>query len=90
MVSGHCKLWYAWLYRRVLSLIIIYSLILFVLSTEGDFESQHQTLYFASETITSIMFLIDYIIKLAVAPEKERYGRLGPVWGRLRYCVSVR
>jgi len=55
----------------------------------GETEADNKTLFDASEAVTSVIFMVDYICRVAVITEKACYGRLGPLLGRLRYMLTI-
>lgn len=75
-------------FKNFISTVIVVDLAFFVLSTEPELK-KHKKAFYIMEGVTSSIFLIEYVARLIVATESRRYGRFGPVLGRMRYLVSV-
>jgi len=72
-LSGHCKQWYARVYRVFISIIILYNLFLFIMGTDDDASQKYKQFFYISEAVTSSIFLVDYIVRLYVITEKTYY-----------------
>ena len=60
----------------------------FIVATVPSVE--HTEAFYVIEFISSILFLIEYLLRLVVATEDPKYAPLGPCRGRLRYAVTPR
>mmetsp|Transcript_6085 Transcript_6085/g.23041 ORF Transcript_6085/g.23041 Transcript_6085/m.23041 type:complete len:845 (-) Transcript_6085:192-2726(-) len=73
----------------VLVSLIIFSVVLFVVSTEPSFQHEaFEWTLFALEYVISIIFIIEYLLRLFSCPSSSSYSR-GPILGRLRFIISL-
>ena len=76
-------------FKKVITSVVIFDLVTFILSTEPKLYQSHTTLFHYLEGISACIFLIEYIARLVTITENKRiYGYLGPFWGRLKWMKS--
>ena len=69
-------------------LLILLNAVCFIVATVPSVE--HTEAFYVVEFISSVLFLIEYLLRLVVATEDPKYAPLGPCRGRLRYAVTPR
>lgn len=75
-------------YRRVSTSVILVDLLAFILSTDASLFVPHKIVFRCFDGVTSTFFLIEYVARLVIVTESERYGSLGPVLGRIKWMCS--
>jgi len=76
------------IFNSVLLSIITLNAIAIVLHTVPDYNRRYERLFYDFELFSVGFFTIEYLIRLWVCVENERYHHW--FWGRLRYIVSTR
>lgn len=76
------------IYKYFIATVILVDLLFFIISTEPHLTKKQIHFFKIAEGVTSTIFLIEYMLRLCVCTESRRYGRFGPVLGRLRYLVT--
>ena len=46
------------------------------------------TEFFIFEGVSVLIFLAEYMLRIWSCVENERWGEMGPIWGRIRYALS--
>ena len=69
-------------------LLILLNAVCFIVATVPSVE--HTEAFYVVEFISSVLFLIEYLLRLVVATEDPKYAPLGPCRGRLRYAITPR
>lgn len=77
---------YGWYVDYIIMILIILNVIAVMLETVDSLYAAYNWEFFAFETISVIIFTIEYSARLWSATEHPDYQH--PVWGRLRYAVS--
>jgi len=77
----------AQLYQKIITCVILFDAIIFILSTEPNL-SQYNNTFYIIEAITSTIFAIEYFARLLVCTEKKSYAKYGRIRGRWRYMCS--
>ena len=75
-------------FNFVLLAVIIGNVIAFTVATVPGVG--HESVFYVIEAATSGFFLIEYILRIAVAPEDPKYRALSPARARLRYVLTAR
>ncbi|GAB3573273.1 hypothetical protein GCM10027578_34080 [Spirosoma luteolum] len=75
------------LFNVVLILIITLNAIAIVLHTVPEYNKRYARLFYDFELFSVSFFTVEYLLRLWVCVENERYAH--PVWGRLRYLFSA-
>lgn len=63
-------------------------LVSFVISTEPNLSDYHRRVFHMWEGVTSTIFLVEYITRLVVVMESQKYYEQGPFWGRVSYALT--
>ncbi len=72
-------------FNLTICLLIVASVVLAVIETERSIREANQLFFLASERVLFTIFVIEYALRVYVAPENPKYaGKLG----RLRYMAS--
>lgn len=75
-------------YKYFMATVILLDLLFFIIGTEPDLSKHSKHIFQKAEGVTSSIFLVEYVARLCVCTESRRYGRYGPLLGRLRYMAS--
>ena len=67
-------------------ILIALCVVAVMLETEPATAEQYEGAFWVFEVFSSIFFTIEYVLRLWVCTEDERYRH--PVWGRLRYALT--
>lgn len=73
-------------FQRIIGFVILFDLVVYIFSTEPRWS--HLSFFYAEEAVTSTIFAVEYIARLAVCTESVCYGRFGPLRGRWKYMCS--
>jgi voltage-gated potassium channel len=88
LLNPRSRQWQAVAFKSFISTIILTDLCLFIISTDERFYQTYlQYLYFM-EGLVSCIFLVEYMARLVTVTESKRYGKLGPMQGRLSYMTT--
>ncbi len=88
MLHPRSEAWHAEIFKKFISTLIIGDLIAFVISTEQPFYERHWIWFQAIEGITAGIFLVEYIARVYVVIENEKFAIHGPILGRLRWMCT--
>lgn len=81
--------WQAVAFKYFISIVIVLDLIAFILSTDPDLSGTHAQVFAVWEAVDSWIFLMEYVLRMGTVTESTKYGRMGPVKGRLKYMRST-
>jgi len=81
--------WQAVAFKWFITIVIIFDLLVFVMSTDPDSDEQHLEKYLAWEAVVSWIFLTEYVLRLIAVTESVKYGTMGSFEGRLRYMMTT-
>jgi hypothetical protein len=77
------------IFKKFITSVIVFDLITYIVSTEPKLYQSRTALFHYLEGVTSCIFLLEYVARLATITENKRlYGYLGPIWGRLKWMKS--
>jgi voltage-gated potassium channel len=88
MLHERSEVWYAEIFKRFISTLIIGDLLAFVISTEPQIYDDYSTFFRLIEGITSSIFLVEYIARVSVCIENKKFADYGPILGRLRWMCT--
>eukprot|EP01134_Creolimax_fragrantissima_P003713 CFRG3713T1 len=88
ILCGRSKWWVARYFNLFIAGLIIANMIIFVLSSMESFAIKYGKPLIVFEGITSVIFLIEYILRVWTITESTSYHGLWPVYARLKYMVS--
>lgn len=88
MLNPRSTAWQARIFKWFISAVIVVDLVGFVLSTEPSLSKDQQQFFTNWEAVTSYIFLSEYILRFLSVTESHKYGSMGPIMGRLRYCTT--
>ena len=89
ILSGRCKKWWARWANAALALLIVLNVAAFVFSTVPPLDADFEGFFYGFEALSATVFVLEYAARVFVCTESRRFGSLGPVWGRLRYAVTL-
>ncbi|WP_128547725.1 ion transporter [Larkinella soli] len=75
------------IFNVLLSTIIALNALAIILHTVPSLNARFPRLFIEFELFSVLFFTIEYLLRVWVCVENEKYGH--PVWGRLRYMVST-
>lgn len=88
LLNPHSRQLPAQVFKVFITLVILVDLILFVFSTDQVIFQRFQPIFYQAEAVTSGIFLVEYVCRLMVIPEKRSYRDV-PAWkARLWYAVT--
>jgi voltage-gated potassium channel len=76
------------IFKWFITMVIIADLIGFILSTEPDLTESQQYIFDTWEAVTSYIFMTEYVLRFITVTESHKYGSMGQIIGRLRYCTT--
>jgi voltage-gated potassium channel len=79
----------SYLVDRLLLTLIVVNLAAVVLESMPEYESRFARWFAAIEIISLIVFTVEYLLRLFVAPEHAPYKHLSPARARLKYALSA-
>lgn len=74
-------------FNAILMSIITLNTIAIVLHTVESYNARYERLFHNFEVFSVMFFTIEYILRIWIAVENEKYRH--PVWGRLRFLLST-
>ena len=86
--AGHIFNWKILLFETALISLIIANVVAVTLDSVRSVADRYAAAFYWFETISVVIFAIEYSLRLWTAVEDPRYGVKGPVWGRIRYALS--
>eukprot|EP00928_Gymnodinium_smaydae_P056685 TRINITY_DN40018_c0_g1_i1.p1 TRINITY_DN40018_c0_g1~~TRINITY_DN40018_c0_g1_i1.p1 ORF type:complete len:496 (-),score=47.41 TRINITY_DN40018_c0_g1_i1:73-1560(-) len=89
MLSSHSRSFWARLYRTSMLALILANVAAFLVSSNDFYRSKFAHVFDVVEAVTSVLFLIDYVLRVATITEQQRYSAKGPIWGRLSWMLSL-
>jgi Ion transport protein len=88
MLHERSEAWHADIFKRFISTLIVGDLIAFVISTEPQIYEQYSVCFHVIEGVTSCIFLVEYIARISVCIENDKFAQHGPIIGRLRWMCT--
>jgi hypothetical protein len=76
-------------FKWFITIVIIADLFAFVISTEPDLNEYEQHIFYVWEGATSTIFLAEFMTRLFVVTEAQKYHDKGPIWGRIAYTKTT-
>lgn len=86
--AGHILNWRILVFETALISLIVANVVAVTLDSVKDIGDRYAIQFYWFETISVVIFAIEYSLRLWVAVEDPRYGVKGPVWGRIRYALT--
>ncbi len=77
------------LFDQFLIVLISLNIAAVVLETVPSLHDRFATGFLAFEVVSVVIFTVEYVIRIWVAPEHPSLKRHGPVVGRVRYALSI-
>ncbi len=73
--------------RGIIALILV-NIVTVILESVPSLEREYGRLFFAIEALSLVVFTVEYLLRLWVAPEHERHQHLSDHWARVKYATS--
>jgi voltage-gated potassium channel len=86
--AGHILNWRVLLFESFLITLIVANVVAVMLDSVKGIGERYFSFFYWFETISVLIFAVEYAMRLWVAIEDPRYGAYGPFWGRVRYAAS--
>jgi voltage-gated potassium channel len=86
--AGHIFNWKVLLFETLLITLIITNVIAVTMDSVKNIGDRYATQFYWFETISVVIFAVEYSLRLWTAVEDPRYGGKGPLWGRIRYALT--
>ena len=92
MLNSKSNCCQAQIYKYVIATIIAADFVVYVLSTEPGLNNEDsynfKLFFYIWNAIISHLFMVDYITRLMVVTESQKYGKLGTCKGRMKYAMT--
>ncbi|MFL5240334.1 MAG: ion transporter [Rhizomicrobium sp.] len=86
--AGHLLNWRVLLFEAALITLIVANVLAVMLDSVKGIGDRYFTFFYWFETVSVLIFAVEYSLRLWVAVEDPRYGTYGPIRGRIRYALS--
>ncbi len=77
---------YSWADDIIITSLILINVAAFIASTSPLFSQEYKTILEQIEIFSSLVFTIEYILRLWVCTVDRKYSH--PIWGRLKYALT--
>jgi voltage-gated potassium channel len=88
MEAGHISNWGVLLFEASLITLILANVVAVMLDSVKGIGDRYFTFFYWLETISVIIFAVEYSVRLWVCIEDPRYGTRGAFWGRVRCALT--
>mmetsp|Transcript_72789 Transcript_72789/g.173428 ORF Transcript_72789/g.173428 Transcript_72789/m.173428 type:complete len:558 (-) Transcript_72789:36-1709(-) len=88
LVSAHSHRTEAVCFRHFIGSLILLNVVCFVLETDKNLSNRFAAFFDNVEGVSSCIFLIEYIIRIATIPENKRYMHMSPWMARLSWSCT--
>lgn len=88
MEAGHITNWRVLLFEASLITLILANVLAVMLDSVKGIGDRYFPLFYWFETISVVIFAIEYSLRLWVCIEDPRFGSRGPFVGRVRYALT--
>src|SRR5436309_9276337 len=88
MEAGHISNWGVLLFEAGLIVLILANVLAVMLDSVKGVGDRYFAYFYWFETISVVIFAIEYALRLWVSIEDPRYGTRGAFWGRVRYALT--
>src|SRR3954464_3370676 len=86
--AGHLLNWRVLLFEAALITLIVANVLADRLDRVKGIGDRYFAFFYWFETVSVLIFAVEYSLRLWVAVEDPRYGTYGPIRGRIRYALS--
>src|SRR3954470_8707103 len=86
--AGHLLNWRVLMFEAALITLIVANVVAVMLDSVKGIGDRYFTFFYWFETVSVVIFAVEYSLRLWVAVEDPRYGTYGPIRGRIRYALS--
>ncbi|MBV9570857.1 MAG: ion transporter [Alphaproteobacteria bacterium] len=86
--AGHILNWKVLIFEASLITLILANVVAVTLDSVKSISDRYDAQFDLFETVSVVIFAIEYAVRLWVSIEDPRYAVKGPFWGRLRYAFS--
>jgi len=88
VLSEHSHRVEARVYRYLIGTLILADVLAFILQTDAGTNKKFSTSFALLETLSAVIFFLEYCLRLYVAPEKKRYAGLSHAEARRKWLLS--
>jgi len=88
MEAGHISNWTIMLFVVGMIALILANVLAVMLDSVKGIGDRYFAYFYWFETVSILIFAVEYSLRLWVCIEDPRYGTHGPFWGRVRYAIS--
>lgn len=92
VLSSHSQRKEARVFRSFIAALILANIVAFVVQSDPYYNEKYQTFFGILEGCSSFVFLVEYLLRVYVAPEHKRYAALQPGvarWAWMRSWESI-
>lgn len=88
MLNEHSHRPLAKCFRVVISTLIIMNVVAFVLQSDEHIDEEYEVFWTLLEAVSSIVFLIEYVLRVYTRPESRKYAGMDPCAARLHWMCT--
>eukprot|EP00927_Polykrikos_kofoidii_P050565 TRINITY_DN44459_c0_g1_i1.p1 TRINITY_DN44459_c0_g1~~TRINITY_DN44459_c0_g1_i1.p1 ORF type:complete len:502 (+),score=78.18 TRINITY_DN44459_c0_g1_i1:50-1555(+) len=89
MIREHSHRRQAIVFRTVISSLIVLDMVSFVLQSDAKLATQYELSFAVLETVSAIVFFVEYVLRVWFAPERHVYQSVDPWMARVSWICSV-
>mmetsp|Transcript_80554 Transcript_80554/g.159534 ORF Transcript_80554/g.159534 Transcript_80554/m.159534 type:complete len:536 (+) Transcript_80554:110-1717(+) len=89
MLRPHSHRWQAKTFRSIITALILLDMVAFIFESDKDIAHRHHRIFSILEAISSVVFMLEYLLRLYFAPERVRFKKgIGPWGARGKFIIS--
>jgi voltage-gated potassium channel len=88
MEAGHMSSWTVLIFEASLITVILANVLAVMLDSVKGIGDRYFIAFYWFETVSILIFAVEYSLRLWVCIEDPRFGTRGPFWGRVRYVFT--
>jgi len=88
MLRPHSHRWQAKAFRSIITFLILLGMFAFILESDQDIARNYHHMFVMLERVSSVVFMLEYCLRLYFAPERVRFKGLGSWDSRCKFIFS--
>jgi len=88
MLRPHSHRWQAKAFRSIITFLILLGMLAFILESDQDISHKYHHMFVMLESVSSVVFILEYGLRLYFAPERLRFKGLDPWEARGKFIFS--
>jgi len=89
MLRPHSHRWQAKVFRSIITFLILLGMVAFILETDHEIAHEYHHMFSMLEGICSVVFMLEYGLRLYFAPTRRKFHGRGPWEARGRFILSL-